>query len=106
MDANKAVQYQSPAHLHAQSDVVGLVDGLAAKASVAGTPSSTFDVASGAADRARLTPTGIARVGATPDLPLMVAAFTVGATGAVPELPKNASSAEPLGVPSPPLAVA
>ena len=31
MDANKAVQYQSPAHVHAQSDVTSLVDDLAAK---------------------------------------------------------------------------
>jgi len=31
MDANKAVQYQSPAHVHDQSDVVGLANNLAAK---------------------------------------------------------------------------
>ncbi len=31
MDANKAVQYQSPAHVHAQSDVDGLADDLTAK---------------------------------------------------------------------------
>ena len=31
MDANKAVQYQSPAHVHAQADVDGLADDLAAK---------------------------------------------------------------------------
>ena len=31
MDANKAVQYQSPAHVHAESDVANLTDDLTAK---------------------------------------------------------------------------
>ncbi len=56
MDANKAVQYQNPAHAHS------------------GTPEDTFTVASGAADKARLTQTGVERTGATADLPLDLSA--------------------------------
>jgi hypothetical protein len=44
MDANKAVHYQSPAHVHPQSDVAGLVADLAAKASNAGTSGGPFAV--------------------------------------------------------------
>jgi len=52
MDANKAVQYQNPAHVHS------------------GTTENTFTVASGAADKTRLTQSGVERVGETADLPL------------------------------------
>jgi len=45
MDINKAVEYQNPAHVHS------------------GTTAETFTVASGAAERTRLTPTGLERVG-------------------------------------------
>jgi len=65
MDANKAVEYQNPAHAHS------------------GTPEDTFTVASGAADKTRLTRTGVERVGETADLPLELAARGKGAVNAL-----------------------
>jgi len=65
MDINKAVEYQNPAHVHS------------------GTTAETFTVASGAAERTRLTPTGLERVGDAADLPLHLAARGKGAVNAL-----------------------
>ena len=65
MDANNAVQYQNPAHVHS------------------GTTEDTFTVASGAADKTRLSQTGIERIGETADLPLDLIAGGKGAINAL-----------------------